>query len=419
MSANDALPGAIATSTIALLFSTTLISLRAFVKIFLRRSNRIEDFLCYLSWAGFLAFVGSLLYVAALGDSERGRALYWLNVMYCVYAPTMLAAKLSVLFQFKRLFGAPGRRDLVYWVIMVSIGVNCVVYTGLLLTYIFMCNPRQRIWDPSVPGRCFQPGWPHLNAGIPANASATVSNLVVSNINVVSDLEALLLPAWAIWHLKMPIKKKFEAFTVFAFGLIACLIAFTGLGLRVRDYFLYSVTCPLCSNVEFLMASEISVVIVIGCMPSMPLFYQHMRNILRRRNPSTLHSSMEVQNAMDESPPRVLGHRISRTGGNVQGKRTSDNQQNRFWAKYMGRGAIVNLTTLESRQRGEDEDGLRWNMAPMELSGLGTDPGLRLMDGSRDGFVTQPLEIQNSSTEGFLRAPGPSEEALNRDYLTR
>ena len=126
-------------------------------------------------------------------------------------------AKLSVLFQIKRIFST-SRKDLVFWVVQVSIILNTIFYFGLFFAYTFQCWPREAIWNPAVPGRCTDSNSTNLAAGI---------------LNLISDVEALLLPAWAIWHLKMPMRRKVAVYAVFGVGTLAVVVGIVGLYYRV------------------------------------------------------------------------------------------------------------------------------------------------------------------------------------------
>lgn len=140
-----------------------------------------------------------------------------MNIVYILYGPTTAAAKLSVLFQIKRIF-ATTKRDAVYWVVRVSLLLNTCFYFAVFIVYTFQCSPREAIWNPAVPGVCINTVAGDLTTGI---------------INIISDIEALVLPAWAIWHLKIPVEKKLSIFTVFAVGSFALVIGIAGLWSRV------------------------------------------------------------------------------------------------------------------------------------------------------------------------------------------
>lgn len=202
-----------ATCVLVFILPTVFIIIRIFTKSYLTAGHHVEDWLSYFAWAGLVTYTSILFYVEDYGFARHQwdlsvrqfrHTLYFLNILYCIYSPTTLAAKLSILFQIKRIFAA-GSKNTIYWVTVASIVANVIFYTALFFSYVFECWPRERIWNPDVPGRC---------------VSAVSSNLVSGILNVVSDLEALFLPAWALWHLRMPIKRKLTAYAVFSIGLV-------------------------------------------------------------------------------------------------------------------------------------------------------------------------------------------------------
>ena len=76
--------------------------------------------------------------------------------------------------------------------------------TGILIE-IFQCTPREKIWNPAVEGSC-----------VDNNASVTVSGA----FNLVLDLIMFMLPIYAIWRLKIAIKRKLGICAAFATGLL-------------------------------------------------------------------------------------------------------------------------------------------------------------------------------------------------------
>ncbi|KAI1741681.1 hypothetical protein F4680DRAFT_414737 [Xylaria scruposa] len=262
-----------ATCVLVFIIPTLFIITRIFTKSYLSEGHYIEDWLSYLAWAGLVTYTSILFYIEEYGFSRHqydlsiphfSHVMYFLSILYCIYGPVTLAAKLSVLFQIKRIF-TTGTREAVYWITVSSIVANIIFYTGLFFSYVFQCWPRERIWDTNIRGRCI---------------SATSSNLAAGILNLISDLEALLLPAWAIWHLSMPVKRKLAAFAVFSIGLVACVIGIVGIWLRVAvlrnaDFIWW------CSQAALLVISEISVVIIVGCIPVLPRFYFYLQHKLR------------------------------------------------------------------------------------------------------------------------------------------
>ncbi|KAF2489929.1 hypothetical protein BU16DRAFT_518609 [Lophium mytilinum] len=277
------LPAAIVASTVILTITTVFVAARFTAKTFVLRKHYLEDYLCYAAWAGVVTYTGLFLWNEDYGwgrhmwdvtPSMLKQVMYHLHIMYCIYSPVTLAAKLSVLFQIKRMF-TTWEKNMVYWVVMGSIIANSVFYTGLFFSYVFQCWPRAAIWDPSVKGKC---------------VSAIASNLVSGVLNVVSDVEALALPAWAIWHLNMPVKRKVLVFAVFGVGSIACIIGVVGIYFRVillkKPDFTW-----ICSKAAMLVISEMAVVVIVGCCPCIPALLRYCRGVGRPSPKSTEPSS--------------------------------------------------------------------------------------------------------------------------------
>jgi hypothetical protein len=84
--------------------------------------------------------------------------------------------------------------------------MNAIFYAGLFFSYVFQCWPREKIWlGDTVAGKCVD--------AIQANLSSDV-------LYIVSDVEALLIPTWAIWHLWLSLKRKLAALSVFGVSLM-------------------------------------------------------------------------------------------------------------------------------------------------------------------------------------------------------
>ncbi|KAF2743451.1 hypothetical protein M011DRAFT_410590 [Sporormia fimetaria CBS 119925] len=326
------MPAVIATAVVVLTLMTVCVAARAFVKIVILRKHYVEDWLCYWAWAGVVTYTGIFIYIADYGFARHQydvsvamfrHIMYYCNILYCVYSPTTLPAKLSVLFQIKRIF-TTREKNIVYWVVWLSIIANIIVYTGLFFSYVFSCWPREAIWNSSVQGECI---------------SSVSSNFAAGILNFISDLEALLLPAWGIWHLNMPVQRKLAVFAVFGVGSIACAIGMIGIYFRVILLKTPDFTW-LCTKAAILVISEMSTVVIVGCFPSLPRFYHYVRGSER-----TKQQSYDTPNS-DER----------------------DHQKPGTFAKYIGPGVISSISnehlelhsyTSEEPAHSMGEDGIR------------------------------------------------------------
>ena len=84
--------------------------------------------------------------------------------------------------------------------------MTVIFYLAVMLFRIFACMPREKIWNPEVPGTCI------------VNSDAQIVSTAA--LNVLSDFVLLILPLARIWQLQIPTHKKWAISTVFATGLL-------------------------------------------------------------------------------------------------------------------------------------------------------------------------------------------------------
>jgi len=80
-----------------------------------------------------------------------------------------------------------------------------VFYITCTFLEIFGCQPRARLWDKLIPGRCL-----NMDAVIVASGA----------VNLLSDLTILLLPQNTIWRLNLSSRKKLGVSAIFAVALL-------------------------------------------------------------------------------------------------------------------------------------------------------------------------------------------------------
>lgn len=120
-------------------------------------------------------------------------------------APTMFAAKCSILFQFRRLFCTGQTRDSIFWSIHVLIFLCAAYYISAIFTFTFQCIPREKTWNPFLDGQCI-------------DVAAAI--VVQGSINLFLDIGILITPLWAIWRLQLPMKRKLGISAVFGVGVL-------------------------------------------------------------------------------------------------------------------------------------------------------------------------------------------------------
>ena len=97
------------------------------------------------------------------------------------------------------------KKDSVYWAILIVIWSNFVFYLTITFCLIVVCIPRAKLTNPELSGTCI---------------NNYASMLATSAINVASDISILLLPVFAVWKLKIALKRKMIISAVFGMGLL-------------------------------------------------------------------------------------------------------------------------------------------------------------------------------------------------------
>ena len=88
----------------------------------------------------------------------------------------------------------------------IIIVVAGIFYCASALITIFTCSPLEAIWNPFVP-----------------NSHCVNNEILVLSIclfNIISDIIILILPASAVWKLRIPTRQKIQIVLLFAIGLL-------------------------------------------------------------------------------------------------------------------------------------------------------------------------------------------------------
>jgi hypothetical protein len=201
------------TAAVTITLSTVAVALRVYVKARVLRRAQIEEYILILSLIGFYFFSGFMIYAAHLGQGTHQwnvsvanfqEVVQWANIIEIVYCPTILGAKVAMLLQLKRIFLGVTRGKL-YWLHEVLLWTNIPCYLAIMFSFAFACVPREKIWEPHLPGRCI-----------------SVNGLLIGSsvLNVVSDITILLLPLVVIIRLQLPARSKMILAAVFGTGIL-------------------------------------------------------------------------------------------------------------------------------------------------------------------------------------------------------
>lgn len=114
---------------------------------------------------------------------------------------------MAILLQYLRLFAPQKVLDPFMWYgARIVIAVTGLFYCITAFITIFNCSPREAIWNPLI-----------TNFGCIDNEMLILSICV---FNMISDIVILILPARAVWKLRIPTGHKIKIVLLFAIGLL-------------------------------------------------------------------------------------------------------------------------------------------------------------------------------------------------------
>ncbi|KAJ5387659.1 hypothetical protein N7509_010200 [Penicillium cosmopolitanum] len=200
--------GALAVSTVFTCLATALVLIRIYTRTVMVKQMGADDYAILValafSWAFFGLFVGEVYH----GMGEHFKLIpadiyktqmicFWASVP--IYQTSLLVTKMSILFQYRRVFSTPRMR----LACNLLIAFLAVYGTWTVLSAWANCVPLAKFWDPSVPGFCFD------------KKALWFSN---SAIHILTDLLILIYPMPVLKSLQLPRKQKFALMGVFALG---------------------------------------------------------------------------------------------------------------------------------------------------------------------------------------------------------
>lgn len=232
--------------------------------------------------------------VTAATEIRLARIANYIEIMY---NPSVLLAKLSVALQILNIF-APDRRGPAYWICQVTIWVNILFFTAMMLCAVFQCWPREKIWDKTVVGTC---------------GGTSAGLLASSSVSFVIDLTLLLLPIVCVWKLQMSAHRKWAISAVFAIGSFACvcsLMRVVSTVSLVRDK---DLTFRL-EELGLWSSGEIASGIIAGCMPIVPQLVRHVGPKIASTVNVTSRMRKSSSNGVRKAGPSPRSSRLSLKG---------------------------------------------------------------------------------------------------------
>jgi hypothetical protein len=123
-----------------------------------------------------------------------------------IYGIVVVQLKAAIILQCLRVLVPAGVRNVAFWTFHILLWAHVIFYVICTFVEIFMCNPREKAWNPTiVTGHCMD---------------SKAVNIAAAVINTSSDLVLVIIPQFIIWGLNMPTRKKWAVSVVFFVGLL-------------------------------------------------------------------------------------------------------------------------------------------------------------------------------------------------------
>ncbi|KAK6845920.1 hypothetical protein PG987_001108 [Apiospora arundinis] len=265
--------------TITFIASTSALVLR----LIARRSKKLtlwyDDYLAIVAWAAALAYdigtfiwlelglglhLGNLRIPDSLADHYRELFQFILEQAYTV---SIAGSQLSLLALYWRAFGPVAESR-----VCILIIATCSIIWFLCRIFIvtFQCNPPEAKWSYSVEAN---------NCPIDTGKFflATVST------HLVIDVLLMILPAWQIRKLHLPLLEKISITALFFFGCVVCFSSAKMMSAGIT----YDAQSPdvfwLETDPAMWSAVEINLSVVTACLPLMRPLFQRLGCCMERK----------------------------------------------------------------------------------------------------------------------------------------
>lgn len=248
-------------SFVFLAFAAVILALRLVTRLLIVRNFGPED------WLISVAFICSLIYaiivpvevhfgqgrhIQDVSVSDTEQLLHALYGAILLYTTGLYLVKLSILYQYYRVFPGKKLRMAVY--VLAGTCAGCGILA--LCLNAFMCSPVEKFWKFQMEGRCM----PELSVWFTNSA-----------FNIATDLAIFLLPMPALRKLQLPNRQRLGLMAVFALGGFVCVVSVV----RLRS--LYDIATSDDKTYEngpaaYWSAIEVNVGIICACTPSLKAF---------------------------------------------------------------------------------------------------------------------------------------------------
>ncbi|KAF2965399.1 hypothetical protein GQX73_g8171 [Xylaria multiplex] len=259
---NNAL--ALAVAILGLSVSSILLLFRAYTRIFVLRTVRIEDaigLVAFVSYAAymycvfrFMRHVGFFVHQWDLQVKAISEFKYILLIGANFYDANILCIKVAILLDWLHIF-VPGKtRNKFFWACWAILTINTLYYIANIVAVNLSCIPFEASWNILVAGRCLD------------QKALDTSSAV---INLISDLTIMALAQQVIWNLHMSLKTKLGLSLIFAAGLFGTVSGLFRIIVTV-EYQHHEDTTYTVAAVILWAIGEMTSGFLVFCVPAIP-----------------------------------------------------------------------------------------------------------------------------------------------------
>ena len=205
-------PQIIATAITCSVLSTVLVTLRLYTRGRINRAIGWDDYLALLTLPFSISYSvllcvatrhGMGLHARDMSEALREEYQKWIFIASCIYLPSLLGYKMSILCLYVRIFDVSrGFR----WATWGAMFVTAGYLFSNFWTQIFGCRPIAKYWKPDMAGHCIR---------------TLEADYGYGSLNFITDLIIFILPLPMVWRLQLSRRDKIGLSVVFMIGSVS------------------------------------------------------------------------------------------------------------------------------------------------------------------------------------------------------
>ncbi|EWZ99644.1 hypothetical protein FOWG_00068 [Fusarium oxysporum f. sp. lycopersici MN25] len=276
-------------STVVFVFALVFFALRIVTKFRLGLTWGIDDTLTTLSVAVMIPYYIVMQIMLALGlgldmwfisDSQIILIFKLFIVIEVLYLTALVLVKAAILCFFLRIF--PDHKFRI--VVKCTMVFNALIWVGFFIFVFFQTQPFSLFWN----------GWQQKKGNL-ILTGFTNFTLPLAGMNLLLDIWMLILPMTQLWGMGLKLRKKLGVISMFSVGIFLTIVA----AIRVRELvaFLLSedLTVDHAQSAVIWSNVEISVGVMVACMPHIRHLVRHITSRIRaRKGIETKHKNRKI-----------------------------------------------------------------------------------------------------------------------------